>query len=198
MDMRAGSVCVSLRPVLLHLSIKGDRFSRKDQDKVLKLFSPEPQAANNPTLLTYISLPFISISSAVSHLPITCGAEPPAKCRITTKNRSSAPTTPEDCHGRRQDSPHQGPLQGVRLWFNSEEYYVIVDVPRLVGDAIAQEGCRASNVSKAWNQAWAPHTTDADDDTGDCLPDGNIYYIYGSGEHCIRAIRDMAPELNHV
>jgi hypothetical protein len=93
MDMRAGSVCVNLRPVLLHLSIKGDCFSRKDQDKFLKLLSPEPQAANNPTLLTYISLPFIPISSAMSHLPITCGAASLAKCGIATTNRSLAPTT---------------------------------------------------------------------------------------------------------
>lgn len=82
-------------------------------------------------------------------------------------------------------------LTGVRLWLNSEGYYVMIGVSSEVRYSLAVYGRKASNVTKDWDQGWAAHTTGAADAAGYNTDDDNIYYIYGNGESCVRALEDM-------
>ncbi|KAJ6061514.1 uncharacterized protein N7446_005634 [Penicillium canescens] len=45
-------------------------------------------------------------------------------------------------------------LNGVRLWFNREGYYVIIGVPAEVCYALAVYGREATHVNKSWGNGW--------------------------------------------
>ncbi|KAJ5370910.1 uncharacterized protein N7496_007002 [Penicillium cataractarum] len=81
-------------------------------------------------------------------------------------------------------------VRGVRIWMNSEQYYIILGVPLFVGDAVAEMSF-PSNVSKEWDQDWASYTTAARDDAGYTAEDTNIYYVKGNGEECLRGLREF-------
>ncbi|KAJ6050122.1 hypothetical protein N7460_001537 [Penicillium canescens] len=90
-------------------------------------------------------------------------------------------------------------LNGVRLWFNREGYYVIIGVPAEVCYALAVYGREATHVNKSWGNGWGvPHTAGAADAAGYRKDDSNIYYIFGStlilgysGENVVHTLRDM-------
>lgn len=83
-------------------------------------------------------------------------------------------------------------LDGIRLWFVNENYYVIVGVPPGVSYAMATNG--RSAVSKYWDQPWSDYDTQAAEDAGYWASNRNIYYFYGNGLQVAERLWDFAQK----
>ncbi|RAH76942.1 hypothetical protein BO86DRAFT_404181 [Aspergillus japonicus CBS 114.51] len=95
---------------------------------------------------------------------------------------------------------YEGPLNGIRFWFEQEEYYVVVGCPPWISTKMAADGRWAKNVSKYWDQCWEDTVEPRFicEEWGFTKNDTNMYHVKGWGFGVMEGLHDLERRLGIV
>ncbi|PYI27827.1 hypothetical protein BP00DRAFT_497771 [Aspergillus indologenus CBS 114.80] len=95
---------------------------------------------------------------------------------------------------------YEGPLNGIRFWFEQEEYYVVVGCPPWISTKMAADGRWAKNVSKYWDQCWEDTVEPRFicEEWGFTKKDTNMYHVKGWGSGVMEGLHDLERRLGIV